>query len=137
MSQQQSQQAAWDNLRTTGPYSQRAYLFVQEGLSHTVKRVYGEPTETESQPGETHVTGQQLCEGLADLAMEKYGLLARDVLRHWNVHRTVDFGKIVFKMIDLGWMTRTDEDDIHDFQDVYEFEEVFSRDRILDFLRKN
>lgn len=135
MSQQQSQQAAWDELRTTGPYSQRAYLFVQEGLSHTVKQIYGDPSE--AQPGETHVSGQQLCEGLANLAMQKYGLLARDVLRHWNVHRTVDFGKIVFKMIDLGWMTRTDEDDIHDFKNVYDFDQAFARDRILDFLRNN
>ena len=78
-----------------------------------------------------HISGQELCIGLRDLAIDKYGLLAPIVLEHWNVRRTNDFGRIVFAMIDAGLMTRNNDDTMDDFRAVYDFDEAFSRDTLL------
>jgi len=51
---------------------------------------------------------------------------ARDVLRHWRVRSTEDFGKIVFAMVDAGFVRKSDEDSMRDFIGVYTFEEAFS-----------
>ena len=72
-----------------------------------------------------HVSGQQLCEGLREFALLEWGMLARTVLARWNISRTVDFGRIVFALIDNGWMSATDEDDLDDFRDVYDFKSAF------------
>jgi len=115
------------------PYPQQAYIFVQEGLGFTVNRVHGD--EARGEGIDTHVSGRELCEGLREFAIRRYGLLAPCVLGHWRVRRTDDFGRIVFNMIERRLMSRTDEDSIEDFQDVYDFDEAFSRDRILETLR--
>ena len=108
-------------------YPPQAYDFVQHGLSHTVAMIHGEPvTEQMLVMDETrHVSGQQLCVGLRDFAVDQYGLLARTVLHRWGIRKTEDFGRIVFDMIDAGIMRRTDEDSLEDFREVYDFDEVF------------
>ena len=78
-----------------------------------------------------HVSGQQLCLGLRDFAIERYGLLARRVLEHWNIRRTDDFGRIVYHMIEAGLMTRQDDDQIEDFFGVYDFNVVFDPESLL------
>lgn len=132
MSQKQTpvaKQLDWNKLlRTAGPYPIEAFSFVREGLSYTAERVHGSP---ESLPDrDRHISGQQLCLGLRDFAIDRYGLMAPVVLRHWNVRRTDDFGRIVFAMIDEGLMTKTDEDTPEDFRAVFDFEEAFSRQEL-------
>jgi uncharacterized repeat protein (TIGR04138 family) len=72
-----------------------------------------------------HISGQQLCEGLREYALMKWGLLARTVLRRWEITTTLDFGRIVFAMVDSGLMQKTDDDTIDDFRDVFEFKSSF------------
>jgi uncharacterized repeat protein (TIGR04138 family) len=130
MSQQQVQQPDWRRmLEKAGPYPIEAFTFVRDGLSYTAQRVH-ENLDTLSDD-ERHISGQQLCLGLRDFAIEKYGMLARDVLAHWNVDRTDDFGRIVFAMINEGIMSKNDEDSIEDFRAVFDFDEAFNRDELL------
>jgi uncharacterized repeat protein (TIGR04138 family) len=72
------------------------------------------------------VTGPQLCLGLRDFAIQKYGMLARTVLERWGIRKTDDFGRIVFAMIEAGLMRKSDEDSESDFQGVFDFDEGFS-----------
>ncbi len=120
--------------KVAGPYPREAYQFVQQGLGHTVERIdtYGGLQSSQGR----HVSGQQLCLGLRDFAIQQYGLLAPTVLRHWNVLRTDDFGRIVFAMIEQGLMSKTDDDTLEDFRGVYDFAEVFARDQILRQVRQ-
>ncbi|MDX2146223.1 MAG: hypothetical protein SFZ23_01775 [Planctomycetota bacterium] len=135
----------WKVLRErVGPYPREAYLFVRKGLAHTVRIVHGQSAaqavssatthehdaahdvDDHEEPSDSrHVSGRQLCIGLRDHAVRQYGLLARTVLGRWNITSTEDFGRIVFGMIDLGLMRKTDEDSLDDFKDVYEFDEAF------------
>ena len=115
-------------LEGAGGYSPRAYEFLRDGLAHAVRSVHGDeaastpPTDDDES---RHVSGQQLCLALRDYAIERYGLMARMVLSRWNIHKTDDFGKIVFAMVDAGLMRKTDEDTLEDFQGVFDFEEEF------------
>ncbi len=121
----------WRTIREkAGPYPPEAFQFVRDGLAHTVKMIHGEGSPGEPPPPtsgpERHVSGQQLCIGLRDYAIRRYGMLARTVLDRWSVRKTDDFGKIVFAMIDAGVMRKSDDDSLTDFQDVYEFDEAFN-----------
>jgi uncharacterized repeat protein (TIGR04138 family) len=107
-----------------GPFPPEAFRFVTDGLAHTVKMVHGDVSES-AEPERRHVSGQQLCLGLRDYAIKRYGLLARAVLRRWNVQKTEDFGRIVFAMIDAGLMKKTEEDLPEHFRGVFDFDEAF------------
>lgn len=109
-----------------GPYAPEAFEFIRRGLAHTVRMVHGEGAAEAPAPDESrHVSGQQLCLGLRDFAIGQYGMLARTVLNRWGIRRTDDFGKIVFAMIDLRIMRKSDEDSMEDFRGVYDFGEAF------------
>ena len=108
--------------RDCGQYPTEAYEFVQRGLSYTVQKLYGTVADPEACK---HVTGRQLCEGLRELALAQWGLMARTVLSQWDIHSTLDFGRIVFSLIEAGQMQKTDEDCLDDFRDVYDFKKAF------------
>jgi uncharacterized repeat protein (TIGR04138 family) len=74
-----------------------------------------------------HISGRQLCWGLRDLALARWGMLARTVLESWNIRDTRDFGRIVFAFIDLEMMRKQPEDRVEDFDGVFDFREAFDR----------
>jgi uncharacterized repeat protein (TIGR04138 family) len=117
----------WKKLREkAGPYAPEAFEFIRHGLGHTVRMVHGEGALQAPGPDESrHVSGQQLCLGLRDFAIRQYGMLARVVLTRWGVRRTDDFGRIVFAMIEVGLMRKTEQDSLEDFRGVYDFGEAF------------
>lgn len=115
--------------RLCGPYPQEAYHFVADGLSYTMEHVHANVDLMHSD--DRHVSGGQLCLGLRDYAIERYGCLARVVLSTWNIHRTEDFGRIVFAMIEHKRLSKNADDSIEDFRNVFEFDEGFSRDALL------
>jgi uncharacterized repeat protein (TIGR04138 family) len=96
-------------------YPVEAYAFVLEALFYT----------REKSKIRGHVTGQQLLEGIRDLAQERYGMMAKMVFAHWGITKTVDFGNIVFNMVKEKMLGKTPEDSIGDFKDIYDFDEVF------------
>ena len=107
-----------------GRYRTHAYLFVLTGLDYTLRRLYRHKAR---EAVERHVTGQELCWGLRDLALLEWGRLARVVLAHMSIRRTHDFGKIVYSMIENHLMQRRNEDSVEDFKDVFEFVEALDR----------
>ncbi len=115
----------WSRARAWAPeYPWQAFQFVHDGLAHTARLVHGD-TPRRSAEETRHITGQQLCLGLRDFALRQYGLLARSVLRRWNVNATDDFGRIVYAMIDAGMMRKSEDDQPEHFHAVFEFDEAF------------
>ena len=106
-----------------GRYAPEAFAFLHDGLNRAVQEVYTDQAGVE---GQHHVSGQQLCRSLCDLAIERWGMMAKAVLNKWNVRRTVDFGNMVYLLIDNDYMRKTDEDSLDDFRDVYDFDKAFS-----------
>jgi len=72
-----------------------------------------------------HITGRELLEAIRVYGLQQYGPMTSTVLEHWGIKTTEDFGKIVFNMIDVGMLRKTDTDCLQDFKDVYDFKEVF------------
>ncbi|MFW6078543.1 MAG: Minf_1886 family protein [Gemmatimonadota bacterium] len=98
-------------------FHEAAYLFVLSALQNVIERL----------PDPRHVTGRELAEGVRDLALERYGPMARTVLEFWGVESTADLGEVVFALVDCGVLIRRDDDRIADFEDVFDFEEAFER----------
>ena len=102
--------------KENGRFSPQAIKFVYEGLGYTTKKIINE---------REHITGQDLCEGLRKLAIEKWGRLAMLVLNVWGIKTTGDFGEIVYILIKHKWMSAQPTDTIKDFDNVYDFKTVF------------
>jgi uncharacterized repeat protein (TIGR04138 family) len=101
-----------------GVYPADAYLFVQQGLSYAVEKIHGEVAEPIASH---HISGRDLCLGLREVALDRWGYLARTVLERWNITSTLDFGRIVFAMVEHQLMQKTENDNLHDFRLVYDF----------------
>ena len=110
-----------------GLYPVEAFEFVQQGLSYTVHKLHG---DVKDEKVSRHVSGQDLCDGLREFALMNWGLLARTVLARWNVRKTIDFGRIVFALVDNGYMQKTDDDTLDDFRDVFDFKTAFENYKI-------
>ena len=109
-------------LRADGRYPLDAFEFLHEGLAFTTSQVHGD--EDPERP--RHVSGQQLCQGLRDYAIERWGRLARLVLARWNINATEDFGQMVFLLVNLGVLGKQDSDNIEDFTAVFDFNAAFA-----------
>lgn len=79
-----------------------------------------------------HVGGRDLCWGLRDYALKRWGMLARIVLESWKFQCTADFGKVVFGFINFDMMRKEPEDSVKDFEDVFDFTEAFDGTYRLD-----
>lgn len=103
-------------------YHIEAYQFVREALAYAqeIMKLPGEGEE-----GEHHISGQQLCEAIRKYALEQFGFMAKTVLNSWGVHGTCDFGEIVYNLIRIKHMKKSDSDRREDFNDVYDFASAF------------
>lgn len=103
-------------------YDPGAYTFMRHALDFTLGRI----RKDENRSGHRHVTGQELCEGIRDYAIEQYGPMAHTLLENWGIERTEDFGQMVFNLVEFGIFGKTETDSLEDFVDVYDFDSAFS-----------
>ena len=115
-------------VRQDGRYPLPAFVFLNECLVRAAKDVHGEQSDP---PRPMHVTGQQLCRGIRDEAVDRWGMLAGTVLAKWNIHSTIDFGNMVYLLIDNDLMHRAEQDSLEDFRDVFDFGEAFGPGEIF------
>jgi uncharacterized repeat protein (TIGR04138 family) len=101
-------------------FSSDAYHFVQEGLNHTLKSL-----KRGGQHAHRHVSGQELLQGLRELALKEYGPMSKAVLNEWGVSTTDDFGQVVFNLVNSGVLGKNETDSPNDFKNVFTFDEAF------------
>ena len=118
-------------IESDGRYPLEAFEFLQDGLEHAVRRVHGaaalDGTVRAPVPGPQgrpqddprHVGGSELCLGLRELALDRWGKLGRTVLQSWGIFSTRDFGEMVFVLVDHGFLQKSDRDRIADFDDIF------------------
>jgi uncharacterized repeat protein (TIGR04138 family) len=114
-----------------------AYKFVRDGLGYAQEELgLGDEEEVVQEEGTIrklrHVCGQDLCHALRLYAAEQYGYMARLVLSNWGIRATGDFGEIVYNLIRIGEMTKSDDDRREDFDDVYDFDQALMREFVID-----
>ncbi len=117
-------------IRSDARFRPQAYQFLFQGLDHTITQLglAARPAREER-----HVSGQQLCDGIRDLALRRFGYLAGTVFELWGVTRTDDWGAIVFNLVDASLMSKNDADSPADFHELHEYgdalELAYFRDR--------
>lgn len=104
-------------------YEKGAYYFVRQALDHTLKAI----KQDESSRKSSHVSGQELLDGIRRFALEQYGPMTLTLLEHWNIRKCADFGDIVFNLVDYGVLGKTENDQPEDFADGYDFREAFEK----------
>ena len=104
-------------------FERDAYLFVRDALEYTTRRLQKQyPGKL---PGECHVSGAQLLEGLRLYALEQFGPMVLTVFDHWRVRSCEDIGTIVFNLIEAREFGKAEGDTIEDFRSGYSFQNAF------------
>ena len=101
-------------------YPAEAYYFIRDGFEYVARDL----EEKEGAP--RHLSGRELADGLREFALDEYGPMAFFTLGQWNIHRTADFGELVYNLIRMGRFSQNKGDKKSDFNDLYDFDEVFN-----------
>ena len=97
-----------------------AYGFMREALDFTQKLI-----GAKNQGKVRHVTGQELLDGIRQYSLQQFGPMAATVFEEWGVRNCQNFGDIVFNMVEIGLLAKTEKDNREDFQDGYDFNDAF------------
>ncbi len=102
-------------------FKKEAYYFLNEALSKAMQKA-----KTKSKlSGPGHVNAASLSLAFQELALERYGGLSKYVLNHWGIHCSEDIGGLVYKLVEDGIWSKTEEDSIQDFKNLIDFDAVF------------
>lgn len=108
-----------DRIRLREPrFDERAYLFVLAALEYCQQRM----------EERRHISGRELALSCRDLALERFGVMARVVLDHWGVRCSADIGDVVFTLVDLGLLMSQPSDTRDEFVEVFDFDQAFERE---------
>ena len=100
---------------TRPKYTEAAYLFLLNALQRRLS----------SLELPRHINGAEVADAVRQLALERFGPLARNVLEHWGVRGTTDIGEIVFALVDCGVLITQPDDSPEDFEGLFTFDEAF------------
>ena len=104
-----------------------AYCFVRDSvhkaLDNIVKARRQIAFADDNEPPD--IKGADLCRFFRDTLINRFGPSAIDVLDTWNIKKTSDFGKIIYKLISVEILGKSENDSIEDFDDVFDFTEEF------------
>ena len=96
-------------------YKEDAYFFVMSSLGRVMEQL--------DQP--RHITGKELLKGIQEEAEDQFGPMAQAVFTHWGIKNSLDFGSIVFNMVQEGILSKTEHDKLEDFKDLVFFQNLF------------
>ena len=118
---------------TTSPRSKllfhpQAYLFINDALT-VAQEAFGRDHQSENGG---HILPRELLDGVKLLGQRRYGMMAPAVFRSWGINCTADIGRMVFELVELGEMKKTENDRFSDFVDVYSFDKAFNADYAID-----
>jgi uncharacterized repeat protein (TIGR04138 family) len=101
-------------------YHENAYIFANEAVLFS--------TEYFHKPdfgSERHLSPVELLDGIREFAVSEFGPMTKTVMFNWGISNTLDFGNIIFNLIDARVLTASENDRLGDFDEVYDFDDVF------------
>jgi uncharacterized repeat protein (TIGR04138 family) len=102
-------------------YRRDAYFFLREVLDFTIKR----RRKNRKLNVTTHVSAVELVEGFRDRALQEFGPMAITVLDYWGIQNSSDIGEMVFHLIEIGILGKTENDTRASFANLLDFQQVF------------
>ncbi len=116
------QQKFWTAVQADPRYPPEAYEFLCHALAHT-QRALGRvpaPGDDPQRALDKHVSGQELCEGVRQYALQQFGPMASVVFRQWNIGATADIGHMVWHLVEREVWHRSPGDRLEDFHDNFD-----------------
>lgn len=111
-------------------FAYEAYEFVCDAVTFTQHRLGRRDADSEpdeDQPGDDrHISGAELLRGVCDLAVMTFGMMAPVVFRQWNVKTTDDVGRMVFDLIGVGRLSKSDRDAPEDFHELFDLPQALA-----------
>lgn len=116
-----------DLTRQDPRFAYEAYDFVCDAVTYTQDRLgRGAGEDDADADADHHVSGAELLRGACDLAVRDFGMMAAVVFRQWGVRTTGDFGEIVFRLIEVGRLGKSDRDGPEDFRDLFDLDKALA-----------
>jgi uncharacterized repeat protein (TIGR04138 family) len=120
--------------REDSRFAYEAYEFVCDAVTYTQDRLgrvpnRQEPAQDERRKqgsDENHVSGAELLRGTCDLAIREFGMMAPVVFKQWGLKTTDDVGEIVFKLIKVQLLSKSDRDDPNDFHNLFDLHQALA-----------
>ena len=101
-------------------FAYEAYEFVCDAVTFTQERLGRSEGEEGDPDADRHVSGAELLRGVCDLAVRDFGMMAPVVFRQWGVRTTDDVGAMVFNLIKVERLSKSDRDAPEDFRDLFD-----------------
>jgi len=103
--------------RLNNPYSLEAYSFVLKAVEYSMRKL----------KKRRHIRGIELVNNLVDLAIDMFGPLTIEVLNDWNVKEAEDIGRIVFDLVEVKLLRKTENDSMSDFDNSIDMAGIFRK----------
>jgi uncharacterized repeat protein (TIGR04138 family) len=127
--------ALMELIREDARYAYEAYEFVCDAVGYTQHRLGRHRDEREARdamsseaPHESHVSGEELVRGACQYATEQFGWMAAIVFKQWGIRVTDDIGEIVFNLISIEKLSKSERDDRHDFHALFDLHTLLNDD---------
>jgi uncharacterized repeat protein (TIGR04138 family) len=115
-----------DLCREDPRFSYEAYEFVCDAVTFTQDRLGRAGSESDGEDEDRHVSGGELLRGVCDLAVQQFGLMAPVVFKRWGVRTTDDVGTMVFNLIKVERLSKSDRDCPDDFRDLFDLHQALA-----------
>jgi uncharacterized repeat protein (TIGR04138 family) len=123
-----------DVVRRDGRYALEAYEFIFDAIDYARHRLAAQRGGLRKV---RHISPRELLEGVRDLALEQFGLLATEVFCRWGIQTTSDVGEIVWNLVQSGDIELAPGETRADFDDVFDLKEELARQfRIMSSCRE-
>lgn len=108
-------------------YMYEAYDFVCETVTYTQERLGRGPRDPRRAPSDDcHIGGEELLRGACELAVKQFGMMAPVVFKLWGIHATDDIGELVFNLIKIERLSKSERDDPADFHERFDLQEALT-----------
>jgi len=99
-------------------YKEEAYYFINEAVAYA-SELYQKPRFGKKR----HLSIDELCEAICEFSLNEFGAMAFTVLQIWGLETTLDFGHVVFNLIDANVLAASDNDKLGDFDEIFTLDE--------------
>ena len=108
-------------------YNANAYYFLLKCLNYSFDKFKKVFIDSEKAEKSKHISGEQLLQGIGEIALLDFGYMTQAVFNCWGITKTQDWGEIVYNMILRNLLSESDTDCKVDFKDVYDFVDAFDK----------
>ena len=115
-----------DLCREDPRFSYEAYEFVCDAVTFTQDRLGRADAEPDDEEADRHVSGGELLRGVCELALQQFGLMAPVVFKRWGVRTTDDVGTMVFNLIKVERLSKSERDAPDDFRDLFDLHQTLA-----------